>query len=395
MYSVPSGVEIERNLSEKIVKKGEEIIVNIDVEINNGRGPVFLHDEIPDRFELLKGNISRLVWKGPYQRYLSYSYTVRCLDEGTYGIKGTAWRADHILGMKTSRKGSSDRTDYLKVKSTSSKIKELKDLHLGDIPLPKKDISNIGVSTTDFKEVRDYNLGDPIRDINWKATARRGDRVKPLVNEYEVEGKKCAWIFLDASCEFTKSYSNDRIFDHCIEAADMFTHFFIDKDFLVGMYIYDSSDNKKDLFYPERGLKHYNHISNNLLQLTPGDGEDANGLSKAVERCRNFLYRYNPLPIVITNINMSDQDSLKNGIKKLRSLIGGRRKKNIPLIVLNVLSTPPEDDDSYRENTQKINRLERYGLTDYIKKSGGHLIEWDPKKERIYAAMKEVLNYES
>jgi len=58
-----------------------------------------------------------------------------------------------------------------------------------------------GNDNQEFKELRLYSPGDPFKAINWKVTSRnlvRGS-IWPVVNEFEKEGKKSVWIFLDTS----------------------------------------------------------------------------------------------------------------------------------------------------------------------------------------------------
>ena len=58
----------------------------------------------------------------------------------------------------------------------------------------------MGMTTQEFKEIRQYYSGDPFKSINWKVTSRnllRGN-IWPVVNEFEKEGKT-VWIFLDTS----------------------------------------------------------------------------------------------------------------------------------------------------------------------------------------------------
>jgi uncharacterized protein (DUF58 family) len=52
--------------------------------------------------------------------------------------------------------------------------------------------------STEFSEIREYQAGDPLKRVAWKASARRG---KLLVRKYEVEERDLVWFVLDASVE--------------------------------------------------------------------------------------------------------------------------------------------------------------------------------------------------
>ncbi len=62
----------------------------------------------------------------------------------------------------------------------------------------------------EFHAIREYQPGDPLRIINWKATARTG---RVMVNEYESERKVDVVFIVDAS------YRGELVFDHLIRAA--------------------------------------------------------------------------------------------------------------------------------------------------------------------------------
>ena len=52
--------------------------------------------------------------------------------------------------------------------------------------------------STEFSEIREYQAGDPLKRLAWKASARRGQL---LVRKYEIEERDLVWFVLDASVE--------------------------------------------------------------------------------------------------------------------------------------------------------------------------------------------------
>lgn len=52
--------------------------------------------------------------------------------------------------------------------------------------------------STEFSEIREYQAGDPLKRVAWKASAHRG---KLLVRKYEVEERNLVWFVLDAAVE--------------------------------------------------------------------------------------------------------------------------------------------------------------------------------------------------
>ncbi len=52
--------------------------------------------------------------------------------------------------------------------------------------------------STEFSELREYQPGDPLKRVAWKASAHRGQL---LVRKYEVEEREFVWFVIDASVE--------------------------------------------------------------------------------------------------------------------------------------------------------------------------------------------------
>jgi uncharacterized protein (DUF58 family) len=70
--------------------------------------------------------------------------------------------------------------------------------------------------STEFSEIREYQAGDPLKRVAWKASARRG---KLLVRKYEVEERDLAWFVLDASIELWAGRVGNAPLDQLIDAV--------------------------------------------------------------------------------------------------------------------------------------------------------------------------------
>ncbi len=85
---------------------------------------------------------------------------------------------------------------------------------------PNDGIAAAGVATTDFSELHPYQPGDPMRIVNWKASARNSNSANPLlVNEYEPEGRKAVWIFMDGADYMDVGTTLSALVDSALEAA--------------------------------------------------------------------------------------------------------------------------------------------------------------------------------
>ena len=470
----PREVEIEREDLNKSVWTDDELDVNIKVKIKHGIGIVTLIDELPSTFELVEGNNFRVLWKGLSEKERTFSYKVKCVKRGSYTLSNVKWESRHALGLKKEISGTCDTEVGLTVRPRTMELRKIRGKKdIASSLFPRADMSKIGVCTTDFKEIRDYQYGDPLSKINWKATARRvgmGGFATPLVNEYEYEGKKTVWIFLDASSSLEIGTSIDNAFEYALKSADAVTRYFTDRGYRVGMYLYNDGEK---LFYPDTGKKQYFKLSKELVELKsskylfswdnvpgndseillrflrddldiswaenaeihkPDDGKtirifkDENaaeiiidekkekatlkisagrthdlkvknedgklniynyerneGLDNAVRKCRAHILRYNPLSIVITEIRSESSESLIEGIKKLSAMSGGRRRKRVPIMVVNVLShylnpTPPSE---YKEYAILLQNIKHSPIASKLRRLGATVVDWDPQKDRF------------
>ena len=310
---------------------------------------------------------------------------MRCVKRGHYSLPPVDWEARHALGVTQVNLGRSGEPIELLVQPRILNLKRIRGIAgIAVSPFPVIDMARIGVATTDFREIRNYVQGDPVKNINWKSTARKaaGGEVRPLVNEYEVEGKKAVWIFLDAASYLDVGTTIENAFEYCLEAANGVAYYFTDRGYRVGMYVYNDGDR---LIYPDSGKKQFLRISRELLSLTTS--EQAGEFPRAVEACRRYLLGYNPLCIVITRLDSSGDSSIVEGITKLRRLRGRKRRK-IPVIVINVpgYHLVPRHD-TYDDNAALFLKLESRPLAMQVRRLGASLLEWNPKKENFSTAL--------
>lgn len=396
MVDPPHNIQIEREISKKSPKIGDTINVTLRIMINDGLGLVKLSDYVPEDL-MVRGKMNKtIIFKSLWPSKYEINYQIECNEPGRHKIGNTNWESNQLFSLKQSIRGEIKNSTYIIIKRPFKSEDQLKEIHLGDIPTPKSSSTNIGIKTTDFKEIKNYTYGDPLKYINWKATARRGENKKPLINEYELEGKKCVWIFLDVSSGVISSGNSGKVLSKCIDAADMFSRFFTEKGYLIGMYTYNNTKDKNKLVYPERGKKHYENLSRTLNEISPAYSKKKESLSEAVEECKNFIHRYEPLPIIITNISSTQSDSLKKGIKKIKSILGGKRKRRVPIFLLDVKMNMNDlnIDKDYIEYTKVMSDLERLSVSKYVKRMGVNLIEWSPEEEKVSkAVMREVSRY--
>jgi len=378
----PSGIEIRRAGLKSSAWVGETQEVTVHVRIKGGVGPILILDEIPEIFALAEGNNFKAYWKGIGEKNFSFKYKVKCTKRGRFIIPPVKWEARHVLGLKAPIHGECGEEMELTVSPRIINIRRLRGKYTSTLfPHPVRSTAKIGVSSTDFKEIREYTVGDPVKIINWKATARCYGRLnkKPLVNEYEKEGRQTVWIFINTSRNLEVGTTIENVFEYSVSAAAALSYYFLSRGCRVALTLYGG---KPTLLHPETGKRQIYKILKELSRLEAVNEEAK--LAEAIEKHRRFILRYDPFCVIVTCLNMEKRSEIVEAVKKLVAL---RRKgsRKPPVLLLNVL---PQDILAYRRDRQEENAKILYyiktrPLVQNLRAAGLTIVEWNPRRESL------------
>ena len=141
-----------------------------------------------------------------------------------------------------------------------------------------------------FAEVREYQYGDDIRDIEWNVTARFN---KPFVKVFEEERELTVMLCIDVSgsLEFGSSVQTKR--NMLTEIAATLAFSAIQNNDKIGVIFF--SDHVEKFIPPKKGRKHILYIIRELLEFQPESkctnvGQAVEYLTSAIKRrCTAFL----------------------------------------------------------------------------------------------------------
>jgi uncharacterized protein (DUF58 family) len=88
---------------------------------------------------------------------------------------------------------------------------------------------------TEFESLREYQRDDDYRDIDWKATARRG---KPVVRSFESERSQTMVLAVDAGRLMTPRVGTLAKLDRAVNAALLLAYLGTERDDLVGLLVF-------------------------------------------------------------------------------------------------------------------------------------------------------------
>jgi len=100
-------------------------------------------------------------------------------------------------------------------------------------------LARIGGAGTDFYGVREYQLGDPLRRINWKLSSRYPQSL--FTNESEQERIADVGLILDARQQSDINSKEGMLFEHSVNATGSLADAFLRDGHRVGLYIYGYS----------------------------------------------------------------------------------------------------------------------------------------------------------
>lgn len=141
-----------------------------------------------------------------------------------------------------------------------------------------------------FSEVREYQPGDDVRDIDWNVTARQN---RPFVKVYEEDRELTMMLLIDVSASERFGTATGTKRDMMAEIAATLAFSSIANNDKVGVIFF--SDRIEKFIPPKKGKSHILLIIREILDLAPkGHGTDINQairfLNQAIKkRCSAFL----------------------------------------------------------------------------------------------------------
>lgn len=387
----PSGIVVERELSRAVYWVGDTLSVRRELSAERGIGPIFVHDDLPTEAEVVQGSNLRVIWKWPGRLTVDISYQVRFPKRGLYILPEYNWESRAPFGVKPGISGVSGPAFELSVVPRIRNVTRLNDIRVvRRIDRRQENLSNIGVSTNEFKELRPYEPGDSFKRINWKASARINDgNSVPLVNELDPESNRAVWIFLDVANYMDVGVPLSNPLENTVEASGTLAQYYLSRGLTLGAYAYNSSRGVGELLTPETGKRQFNRLMEMLTGLTPGPpGQD---LLQSVKLCKSFLYRIKPDVFIITRLDVhyarpgedtAGLERFKTAVRELVSL----RPRSMGSSRVRVVHVEPQESPAH-SNGLGLARWEAGHVARELRERGASVIEWEPEGEEFTSVL--------
>jgi len=294
-FTSKGGINAERIVPEKL-SNGDENEIEISV-INSYLFPVGLKilDEIPLQFQKRDFSIITNLGKGKEK---IFRYNLRPTERGVYSFGNLNLFARSPIGL-ISKKYTFGNAREVPVYPSFLQLRKY-DLmaftnRLFEYGLKK--IRRIG-HTMEFEQIKDYVQGDDIRNINWKATAKKSQL---MVNQYQDEKSQPIYSVIDKGRVMKMPFDGLSLLDYAINSTLVLSNIALKKQDKAGMFAF--SKKIENRVVAERRSSQMNLILETLYNLDTDFVEsDFNRLYADIKRTIN----HRSLLLLYTNFETLD-----------------------------------------------------------------------------------------
>lgn len=361
LFSSKKGIEGQRILNEKL-SNFDTNPVKISLENHfNFKVKITVIDELPYQFQIFDFKIEEEI--NP-NRAKTISYQLKPTERGLYEFGNTNVFVSSPLRI-LERRIVLNTQSSIKVFPSFLRLNQLSlynfKAHLNELGVKKS--RRIGHSM-EFEQIKNYVLGDDIRTINWKATAKHQ---KLMVNQYVDEKSQQIYCALDKGRLMKMPFDGLSLLDYAINATLIFSNIVLQNQDRAGIFTF--SNQMEDLIKAERRSNQLEKISNGLYNIKSNFIESDFGILY-----NTLKYKITQRSLILLFTNFESLDSMQRQLPYLKAI-----NKNHLLIVTffknseleNYLNAPKKQIDPYQkgliekfiyEKQQIVLELNKHGI---------------------------------
>ncbi|WP_010523021.1 DUF58 domain-containing protein [Aquimarina agarivorans] len=260
LYSTSKGIQASRLLPEKF-SNGDQNFIN--VEIKNQYGLIAdctVIDELPFQFQNRNFELNAKLQPNEKKEL---KYVLRPTERGTYSFGDLLIFTKSTIGFAT-RKFSFNANQMVKNYPSFLQLKkyDLISLNQTSLEFGIKKLRKIG-NSFEFEQIKEYVQGDNIKDINWKATAKRNHL---MVNQYQDEKSQRVYSIIDKGRVMKMPFENLSLLDYAINASLVISNVVVRRHDKAGIFSF--SKKPENFVKAERRNSQMNLILESLYNVT-------------------------------------------------------------------------------------------------------------------------------
>jgi uncharacterized protein (DUF58 family) len=232
LYLAKTGISATRQLPDKF-SNGDENDIFLRLE-NYYTFPISVRiiDEIPVQFQVRDFSIEKKI---KASSVIDLKYKLRPTERGEYIFGKLNVYVQSVLGL-VARRFYFDNEAMVPTYPAFLQLKKYDLLAIGNnlTMYGIKKIRRIG-HTMEFEQIKEYVIGDDLRTINWKATAKQRHL---MVNQYQDEKSQPVYSVIDKGRMMKMPFNELSLLDYAINATLVMSNVVLKKQDKAGMFTF-------------------------------------------------------------------------------------------------------------------------------------------------------------
>jgi uncharacterized protein (DUF58 family) len=356
-------LRVARTMTTDHASDGSSIRVHL-VVTNEGQAgeEVLIEDVVPEGLEVVEGSTQLLLpMPGGATAELNYSVRARRGAHTFPGVHVAVGEALDLFHAHTAEQSP----QALHVVPRVQRLRRLalrpqRTLaHTGPFPARR------GGPGVEFYGVREYQPGDPLRWVDWRASARHPESMYTI--EFEQECTAEVGLILDVRERVYASADRPALFEHAIQAAASLADTLLGEGNRVGLLLFGSLI---DWTIPGYGKVQRERILQTLSTAVLG------GFLDQLEHLPTRLFPPRSQIVLVSPLSRGDQHMLTT-----------MRAYGYPILVVspNPVSLEPREDDRWSQLAIRIAQLERTLLLRKLLAAGIPVLDWSVEQPLDHA----------
>ena len=371
LFINPIGVTINRTSSYEKLSNGDEN--DIFLEIQNTYAfkiKTSIIDEIPEQFQFRNFLIKKTL---AINETYKFKYNVRPTSRGEFKFGSSIAFVSSPIGF-VKRKITNPTPLIMACYPSFIKLRQYELMAISDklVDVGVKKLRKIGQSN-EFDHIKEYVIGNDVRTINWKATARKNQL---MVNHYRDERAQQVYSIIDMGRVMQMPFEELSLLDYSINAALVLSHISYTKHDKPGLLTF--SNNLQNFVKADRKGNQLYRIQENLYNAKT-NFEESN-YEVLLSQVRAKLSQRS---LLLLFTNFETLPGLKRQLKYIKQL----NKQHLVVVIIfentelhSLLNKKAlNTSEIYSQTIAKKFEYEKIQITIELKKAGIQCVYTKPK----------------
>jgi len=236
-------------------------------------------------------------------------YRIKSRERGDLVIQKTELWVDSLFGLLSQRV-------ELECESKSKVYPNFRSIHNYVLLATEQRTRQLGIRQRqqrgeglDFHQLREYRMGDSLRQIDWRSTSRLR---KIISKEYQQERDQNIIFLVDSGRRMRTKDGELSHFDQALNATLLVSHIALKQGDAVGLKVFGTVSR---FIPPQKGPSTISTMLNQVYDLQPTN--QASDIVRAAEEL-NRTFKKRSLIVIVSNIRSEDKSELISAVKMLK-----------------------------------------------------------------------------